>query len=283
MKILDDNNKEAMETVEVFHDDSGKLVGFAGFVDVHDQNIYVDTRTGQGYDRVIRQLESMVYFLAKKYRLKGFSLEDRKQHIVMRVLEGITEYDPRKNTKLSTFLQMRVNRRLINEIRDEGRMCRNPTILNVNAFRVTCECGANHTVIITKDSELGDYTCAQCDNSLANYEKKLSVNGGLISLDASFGVQSEDRIDNEYRIDSSFIETSLSPNVDSIITNCDLDNLIESLSEIDPRLVKIIELVAIQDYSVKAAAEKVGLSGAGASVKLKKLKDNKTVREIFNK
>jgi hypothetical protein len=43
----------------------------------------------------------------------------------------------------------------------------------------------------------------------------------------------------------------------------------------DPRVIEMVELIYFHDYSVKAAAEIVGLSGAGANMKLKDLSKNK--------
>ena len=51
----------------------------------------------------------------------------------------------------------------------------------------------------------------------------------------------------------------------------------------DSKVKRLIELVCFKDYSIKAAAEMVGISHTGANNKLRKLKRKKIVREMFDR
>ena len=120
MKTVNIHKDKEMEVL--IDKDTKVRLGFAGWINIDNESVYVDTRNGTGYDIVIKKLDRMIKFLASKYKFSGFTFEDAKQHVCMHVLEGIPKFDPtRENVKLSTFLQMRIQRRLINEIRDNSR------------------------------------------------------------------------------------------------------------------------------------------------------------------
>ena len=51
----------------------------------------------------------------------------------------------------------------------------------------------------------------------------------------------------------------------------------------DSETEEMIKLIYFKDFSIKMAAEKVGISSAAANTKLKKLQNNPLVKEIFNR
>src|SRR5271169_3035249 len=101
------------KAVETFHDPRTKeYVGFRGLVRLYDEDIYIDTRTGKGYDEVIKKLSALVRKFMSRFHFNGNSSADTKHDIIVHILEGIPKYNPDRNTKLSTFIEMRVGRRL---------------------------------------------------------------------------------------------------------------------------------------------------------------------------
>ena len=70
---------------------------------------------------------------------------------------------------------------------------------------------------------------------------------------------------------------------EEIIEKYDLKSLLNDLNEKDPCVAKLIELHCFKGYSIKDAAKEVGLSGMGASLKLKNLKRKLKVKEIFGR
>ena len=276
------NSKKTNE-VEIFHDHRTKeCIGFCGSVRLYDVDIYIDTRTGQGYDEVIKKLSALVRKFSMRFHFNGNSLADTKHDIIVHILEGIPKYNPTRNTKLSTFIEMRVGRRLINDLRDKSRMSKDATYLNIGTFHIVCHCG-NDFVATINCSDLSAHTCAECGRSVSCARKMVAVNtpevneSMLCSNDnngtiAQTNMQLGDR--------DQIMKAAAKPLDEEVIFRHDMQAFLETA---DPRLVKIFELIYFQDYSISAAAEKVGLSGAGANMKLKDLQDNKAIQELFNR
>lgn len=267
--------------ITIYKDESsGKYLGFSGIVNVNNEYVYVNTKTGSGYDRVINKLDRLVNYLASKYKIKGNTLEDNRQNVILHILEGIPKYNPFKNTQLSTFLQMRVERRLINEIRDENRISKNATILNVQTFGITCECGQEYITSLANKSNLNEIKCNSCF-AQAHKQKVIVLSHDELSLESIMECHFEDSSHSEGMLDESDLFQQHSPSLDdNVITICDIQKW---LADEDPRVIKIIELVCFKDYSVRAAADEVGLTGAGASLKLKNLKNKHVVRELLGR
>jgi len=283
MKTLNSKNN-INRHIKIFNKDD-KYCGFSGIVKVVNKNIYVNTATGSGYEKVIKELRGMINFLAAKYKFSGAPFDDRKQNVIIHILEGIPKYDPRKNTKLSSFLQMRINRQLINELRNESRISRNATFLKIGTFYVTCKCGASESINIPAKDDLNDYKCTSCESSFK--DARQIVTTSTPELNSSDLCSSRDDSENTDKLEY------MSQNIygDSIFgKEDDLSNMAEYMHDLynwlkdeDPRVAKIVELVCYKDYTITDAARCVGLTGAGASLKLKSLRKKKVVREILGR
>ena len=68
-----------------------------------------------------------------------------------------------------------------------------------------------------------------------------------------------------------------------IMTSDFTSSILKLYDSIDNKTAKIIELVCLNDYSIKDAAEEVGLTGWAASMRLKKLNKNRVIKDILNK
>lgn len=288
MKTINLSNK-----VQTFYDpETSKYTGFAGTIKLFKSNVYIDTRTGVGYGEAIKELEPYVNYLANKYNFSGlgYSFDDTKQHIIMRILEGIPQYDPTRETKLSTFLYMRIERRIINEIRNLSTDSKNPTVLKTSLFSVTCECNKKFIISISSDEVIGEKRCYSCDNTLEN-AKIYSINKPPDSLDSVIALKTMKYIDEKNRmsIDDIISDDSFDiPMVygekpkleDAVISKHDFETWMETE---DAQVKQLVKLVCFEDYSVKAAAEVVGISHTGASNKLKKLGRKKKIRDMFGR
>lgn len=281
MKTINSRRKnKSAKATEIFVDKNTKeYCGFAGTVALYDSEIYIDTRTGKGYDEVLKKLSPLVHKLMSKFHFNGNMPNDTKHDIIIHILEGIPKYDPRKNTKLSTFIEMRVNRRLINELRDKSRISRNATFLNVGTFHIVCECGNDFVATISNSEEIAA-TCPECGRSLAQAKKKVAVNTPEVN-ESMLYVDDEMQQTTLQISDHDQIIRAADKAVDEdVIFKHDMQKFLDTA---DPRIVKIFELMYFHDYSIKAAAEEVGLSGAGANMKLKDLQENKIIQELFDR
>lgn len=280
MRIINSKKyHKVCKDIQLFVDPKTKSQnGFAGTVVLYNSKIYVDTRDGTGYDKIIEKLGALIYRLALKYRFNGNTFEDTRHDIIVHILEGIPKYNPDKNTKLSTFLEMRVNRRLINKLRDCSRISRNATFLNVGTYQITCECGIN-VIAIFNGKNGYEKDCQKCGKALSEAIKQIPLN----TPEVNESMLSQNRFYEDFSDIHTDFGTFLNETIsidDEVIFMHDMQNW---LCEEDPRVVKIIELYCLHDYSIKAAAKKVGLSSAGGNMKLKELAKNPQVREILGR
>lgn len=279
--------------IKIFHNsETGKYEGFAGTIKLFKSSVYIDTRTGIGYDKAIKELAPYINYLANKYNFSGlgYSFDDTKQHIIMRILEGIPRYDPTRETKLSTFLYMRVGRRLINEIRNLSTDSKNPTILKTTLFSITCKCGKKSIMSVSGDEKIEKKQCNSCGQKLKN-AKIYSINKQPESLydmstsryldcfDAKNKANIEDIISNE-SFDIPLVFGEKPKMEDAVISKHDFDKWMQSE---DAQIKTIVELICFKDYSVKAAAKVVGISHTGVSNKLKKLRRKKKIRDMLGR
>jgi hypothetical protein len=115
--------------------------------------------------------------------------------------------------------------------------------------------------------------CSECDRTIQEIKRKIPINASEINESM---LSPNGLYENFY----DAVHDQIHSIDDDAIFSHDIKNW---LSKEDPRVVRIVELIYFHDYSVKAAAEKVGLSGAGANMKLKELSKNKIVKELFGR
>ena len=236
--------------VEDLYFDGEQYVGFCGVVSVRTKSVFIDTRTGQGYDEAIKDLRPMITFLAGRFNFDGFTLDDRLQHVTMMVLEGIPKYDPTQTTKLATFLQMRVGRRLVNEIRDRNKPRKNASSLNNQAFTYRCVCG-------NEDFETTKQPCSQCGLPVSTYHVHW-VKQAALSMDDLDG----------YCVAREHTDAN------------DLD-LRRALDREDPTVQSIVYMIYRDDYTVKDIASKLSMSPANVYLKLNGLRHNHKLHEAI--
>lgn len=253
-----------------------KYIGFAGPIKVYSTEIFVDTRSGKGYDKVIKNLEPMIYNFAAKYHFNGNTFDDNRHDVIVHILEGIPKYDPRREMKLSSFIQMRVARRLINELRDKSRNYRNATFLNISTYSVSCPCGHGFVETVSTNE---DFCCPEC-NKTVDSGSKTPINIQEVNESTLGCVDDDPDLHAYFNVDES-IYHSKSNRPDEITMN--KSDMSKWLGQEDPRVARIVELIYFNDYSITAAAKEVGLTGAGANIKLKNLRNNKVVKELFNR
>lgn len=96
---------------------------------VYDENIDLNIKTGEGFDRVIKKMEPTFTKILKKRFMSGYSYSDMRQELAVLAIEGIKNYDSQKGVKLSTFLETHINNKLISKIKTHNKMSRNATYL----------------------------------------------------------------------------------------------------------------------------------------------------------
>jgi RNA polymerase sigma factor (sigma-70 family) len=224
--------------------------GFKGYVDVFDETYYVDTYTGEGFDKVLKKIDPFLCKKASQTYIPGYNFDDIKSELTIIALEGIKAYDPYRNTKLSTFLTTHLKNKSISKIRSENRMSKDAFGLSERRG----ESGEEQERRIKRAREEIHFSqFAPPKNSDATaFEHTIADDRGLHANDK-----------NSFEVVD--FETSL----------------VKISSKLDKKTRKIIELVYFKDYSIKDAADAVNLSGWAASMRLKKLANKRSFQSVF--
>ncbi len=220
-------------------------MGYKAYVKVYDEEFYVDTYSGEGFDKVLKKMEPHINKCASRKFIPNYSFQDLKSEIYIMALDGILAFDPDRNVKLSTFLQTHLHNKIISKIKIENK--------DANDAFAYGEKDKNEYKKIRTELVFSQMAGPGHDKGEGQFEDKILDDNGLNKAPIS----DYDLID---------FETSL----------------IKVSSKLDEKTRKIIELVYFEDYSIQDAAEKVGLTGWAASTRLKKLATRGTFKSIFN-
>lgn len=223
--------------------------GYRAYVQVYDETIYVDTFSGEGFDKIIAKIDPLICKFASTTYIANSSFEDIKNELIILALEGIRVFEPYRNVKLSTFLQTHLHNKIISKIKSDNKMSH-------DAYALYEKNSDNLSKIKKVRSEIHfsqfDKTPRNGTEGTILFESSIPDDGGLHSS----GFSDYDLVD---------FETSL----------------LKISSKLDWKTRKIIELVYFEDYSIKDAAEYVGLTGWAASMRLKKLAIRGAFKSIF--
>jgi RNA polymerase sigma factor (sigma-70 family) len=227
--------------------------GYRAFVDVYDEEYYVDTNTGEGFDKVLAKIDPLLNKFASTMYIPGYKFEDAKSELSIIAIEGIMSFDPHRDIKLSTFLHKHIHNKRISLIKSENKMSNDAFSLH------------------TSDDEPAD---------------KRKIKKAREELYFSQFKPLNDNDSQPMPFENSISEEGLTGNDSTIIKNkfdksefeSSLDKICEKL---DTKTKKIIELMYYEDYSIKDAADEVGLSGWAASMRLKKLASRGHIQDIF--
>ena len=223
---------------------------YAEQVRVYDEFIFVDTVTGEGIDRVLAKIDPLLYGMASGTYLPGYDFEDIKQELTILAIDGIYAFDPKREVRLSTFLQGHLRNKFISKIRSENKMSNDAYVVD---DRYTRE-GTSKIKRVREELNFSQCTPVNKDNEMIPFE---------------YSVADDDGMYGRKRV-----------NYESINFQISLQKL---LGKVDSKTAEIIKLIYFQDYTIKDAAEKVGLSGWAASMRLKNLSTKKSFKDIFDK
>ena len=256
---------------------------YEGVVRMYDEDVYVNTTTKQGYNRVLERIDPLLCKWASKTYMPGYNFEDIKQELSIIIIEGINAFDTSKNVKLSTFLHTHLRNKLVSKIKSVNKLSNDAFSLYEKIAGDLCECGG--LIALKKirnpknNSIVSRHLCEQCNQEYKpNYRKSREelVFSSMPKTDPGSG--------EEYaEFQSSLAETdSLYADNSTVYDRIDLEIAIERLSEIiDNKTAEILKMVCLEGFSIKDAAKKVGLTGWAASMRLKKLDRYKIIKDLL--
>ena len=107
-------------------------------VSVYEEEFYIDKETGKGFDLVLNKIKPYISSLSYSWSktIPNTTPEDLEQDIYVIAIQGIKNYNPTKNTKLSSFLHTHINNKLISKKTSEFRKSKNASYLETESFKV---------------------------------------------------------------------------------------------------------------------------------------------------
>ena len=182
----------------------------------------------------------------------GYSDDDIKQELSVIIVEGINAVDPSKKVKLSTFLHTHLRNKLISKIKSINKLSNDACALRGNQSKSGEEAAKhrrsreelNFTSMAKVDPSSGEEYC-EFQDTLANSDALYSEDGTIF-----------ERIDLELAIGK-------------------LEGIL------DEKTYAILRKVCLEGFSIKDAANDVGLTGWAASMRLKKLSKHKIVVDML--
>jgi RNA polymerase sigma factor (sigma-70 family) len=225
--------------------------GYRAYVDVYNDRYYVDTNTGEGFDKVLAKIDPLINKFASTMYIPGFKFEDAKSELLIIAIEGIMAFDPHREIKLSTFLHKHLHNKKISFLRSENKMSNDAFSLNSK------EESEKKIKKVREPINFSQFKLVDGNSDPHPTPFENTISDDNPSYDSAI-------IKN--RIDKSEFESSLD----------------KACQKLDQKTKKIIELMYYEDYSIKDAADAVGLSGWAASMRLKKLAGKSYIRNIFD-
>ena len=274
-----DINFAGLMSIDSLDEDIGNYKGFVGKAYIYDEEVFVNTNTGEGYNTVVSKMNSFIDWYSGHVRLAGFDKEDVKQLMFMILFDGIRRYNPmtHKNIKLSTFLYVHIKNRIVSRIKEENRQSLNATY-NEPFYRFMCQCGLS---FISNKEEGMKASCNRCKSCVNDKWKIRIEHYKPVSLDSITTLvdENEEQTHSGYGISNNLIDLMGKVNeIKDVEYNLDLEAVLMDESKTTR---KIAELIYHKDYSITDAAKEVGLSCWAASLRLKKMGKKRHIRELF--
>lgn len=252
---------------------------FIGDVPVGKGNtIYVNTKTGEGIDKICDLLAKFIMFQSNKVKLPFSTREDIAQELYILVLEAIPKYDITKKANILTFLQGHVQRRLINKYKYNSEKKRRATYCNISTYKVRCPSCRSFSIVSGKDDVICDF-CGK-EGKVKKWKKYnipvLSVPFSYVEdcMTGSTGVGSEgterssleDVLGQECKM-SHFLGESFYGLEAESQRRMDFLKIFENLDEINQSIISLL----LEGYSYKEIATQVGIAEKATYARVAKI------------
>lgn len=103
-------------------------------VKMYDEEYEICHESCSGYEKVISKIDPLVNKFARKLCAFGLDFEDSKQEVLIILIEGIKNYDEEKEVKLSTFLHVHINNKVISKMKTLSKKSRCATLSKEGDF-----------------------------------------------------------------------------------------------------------------------------------------------------
>lgn len=235
---------------------------FVGNVKVtKNVEVFVNTKTGEGYDKIIPYLNNLIRVYSKKYTFYDEEQSDMRQSIIEYSLNAIKGYNQKSQGAFLGYIGKCINSKLINKCVDRTRVSKNPTWVRGKYYGVTCDkCGYTchaSTNAATKCTGCGALVVPNDFYESSSTEELLPAH--LSGLNKFDWTKKNDKIRGDYSL-----------------LLCDIKNVIKNNEDFE-----IIKQHFFDQVSIVDVASNLNLSQTYCYAKLKKLKKNKELYSIL--
>lgn len=255
---------------------------FTGNVRVYNEEFYINANTGEGLDRVLKKIDPLLFKMSNSLFIPNYAPEDLKQELAIIAIEGVRSYDSTKNVKLSTFLHIHLHNKIISKIRSRNKLSNNAFSVSENqSLPSVCECGSSIFAVNEKDGVEISRECTTCDKIYRKEIRTAKKEVLFSEVDYKLNSNGEDQMSF---VDTVGEESAVFNPGHSAQATFDAEASIESICDgLDEKTSKILRMISLEDYSIKDAAEEVGLSPWAANLRLKNLSRNKKIRDMLHR
>lgn len=99
-------------------------------VRMYDEDILINKKSGKGFQKVLEKIDPLISSMAVRYKINNYAVSDVKQELYLIAVQGIKAFDPNKNVKLSTFLHVHLNNKIISKLKSSLKKSNNAVYLN---------------------------------------------------------------------------------------------------------------------------------------------------------
>lgn len=99
-------------------------------VRMYDEDILINKKSGKGFQKVLDKIDPLISSMAVRYKINNYAVSDLKQELYLIAVQGIKAFDPNKNVKLSTFLHVHLNNKIISKLKSSLKKSNNAVYLN---------------------------------------------------------------------------------------------------------------------------------------------------------
>lgn len=242
-------------------------------VRMYDEEIYVSTKTKEGYDKVLKKIDPLLCKWAARTYMSGYGFDDIKQELSIIIIEGINAFDPERKVKLSSFLHNHLKNKLISKLKSVNKLSNDAYAYPEEKTKSICSCGG----IFTKKGKVN--VCEECGNEFGpvyRNSREEFIFSAMPKVSSSTGEEYMD-FESSLSVSDGMFSSNGTP-FDKVHLDLAIDRL---SSQVDPKTLMILKMVCLDGHSIKDAAKKVGLTGWAASMRLKKIKANKVITGLL--
>lgn len=243
--------------------------------------LYVDTRTGEGVDSIVRYISDFVRYQARQMSIPSYGFEDLSQELIAIAISAIPDYSVDRSANMLTFLQNHIKNRMVNLYKFATEKCRTATHGVYRFCKTKCS-NCNHTMLFD-DVKGMPGRCASCGlNTSQGRWKKYPVAISILSADEEIPLKDGGYTTIGERAsceDVAILGMDVDDSEDCLVNNL---SIISAIDELEPSTKNIICLF-LEGRTLFEISEEMGISTSAIKARIQSLAKNKVLLDALGK